>query len=226
MKIAEEFRGWDSTVGDIKREASIRLFASLMENMAMNKKGHKVMRLAIDHKLDETVYQWFIQKRSQDMPFSGPVLCEKAVQLHVGNSVPPFQASRSWLWRFCNRHGIRQLSLQGEKVSLDTSAVEPFKEELQQLLERERLTLTQLYNCDETGLCYRMLLNKTLTSQSEREASAMKKQNHSVTLMSCSNATQPHKLPLLFIGKAENPRCLTKKPCLSIITPRKVRLYT
>ena len=102
MKIAEEFRGWDSTVGDIKREASIRLFASLMENMAMNKKGHKVMRLAIDHKLDETVYQWFIQKRSQDMPFSGPVLCEKAVQLHaqlhVGNSVPPFQASRSWLW--------------------------------------------------------------------------------------------------------------------------------
>ena len=63
----------------------------------------------------------------------------------------------------CNRHGIRQLSFQGEKVSSDTSAVEPFKEELQQLLERKRLTLTQLYNCDETGLCYRMLPNKTLS---------------------------------------------------------------
>ena len=46
------------------------------------------------------------------MLVSRPVLCEKALQLHVqwhmGDSVPPFQASRGWLWRFCNRHGIKQ----------------------------------------------------------------------------------------------------------------------
>ena len=95
-------------------------------------------------------------------------------------------------------------SLQGEKVS---STVEPFKEELQELLERETLTLTQLYNCDETGLCYRMLPNKTLTSRSERQVSAMKKQNNRVTLMACSTATGTYKLPLMFIGKAENPCC-------------------
>ena len=52
-----------------------------------------------------------------------------------------------------------------------------------------------------------MLLNKTLASRSEREASAMKKQKDSTTLMACSNATGTHKLPLMFIGKAENPRC-------------------
>ena len=145
------------------------------------------------------------------MPVSGPVLCEKAVQLHKqlheGSTVPSFQASRGWLWRFCNRHGIRQLSLQGEKVSSNTSCIEPFKEELQQLLERESLTLEQLYNCDETGLCYRMLPNKTLASQSEKEASGIKKQKDRVTLMACSNATGTHKLPLVFIGKAANPRC-------------------
>ena len=73
----------------------------------------------------------FAQKRSQNMPISGPVLCKKAVQLHRqlhnGESVPPFQASRGWLWRFCQCHGIRQLSLLGEKVSSDASTVEPFR---------------------------------------------------------------------------------------------------
>ena len=119
--------------------------------------------------------------------------------------MPPFQASRGWLWHFCQRHGIQQLSLQGEKVSSDTSNIEPFKEELQELLEREALTLEHLYNCDETGLCYRMLPSKTLASMSEKEA--MKKQKDRVTLMACCNATGMHKLPLMFIGKAKNPRC-------------------
>lgn len=180
-KLADEYGIGRLTVGDIKKsEDKIRSFASTMESMAMSKKGRKVMRLADDDRLDKAVYLWFAQKWSQDMPVSGPVLCEKAVQLHEqlheSESVPPFQASRGWLWRFCQRHGIRQLSLQGEKVSSDTSAVEPFKEELQQLLERESLTLEHLYNCDETGLCYRMLPSKTLASRSEKGASGMKKQ--------------------------------------------------
>ena len=179
-KLADEYGIGTSTVGEIKKdEAKIRSFASTMDGMAMSKKGRKVMRLSDDDKLNEAVYQWFVQKWSHDMQVSGPVLCEKAVQLHKqlheGSTVPSFQASRSWLWRFCNRHGIRQLSLQGEKVSSNTSCIEPFKEELQQLLERESLTLEQLYNCDETGLYYRMLPNKTLASRSEKEASGMKK---------------------------------------------------
>lgn len=35
----------------------------------------------------------------------------------------------------------------------------------------------------------------------------MKKQKDRITLMACSNATGTHKLPLMFIGKAANPRC-------------------
>ena len=201
-----------STVGDLKKnEDKIRSFALTMENTAISTKGRKVMRICDDEKLDQAVYMWFVQKRGQDMPVSGPILCEKATelhsQLHEGESVPPFQASRGWLWRFCQRHGIRQLSLQGEKVSADMSAYEPFKEELQELLEREHLTLDQLYNCDETGLLYKVLPNKTLASTSERQASTIKQSKERVTLMTCSNATGMHKLPLLVIGKAENPRC-------------------
>ena len=57
------------------------------------------------------------------------------------------------------------------------------------MLEREVLTLEQLYNCDETGLCYKMLPSKTLASRSEKEASSMKNQKDRVTLMACCNTT-------------------------------------
>ena len=100
-----------------------------MDSMAMSKKGRKVMRLANDDKLDEALYQWFVQKRSQDTPVENSCLSASR-----GRRYPPFQASRGWLGRFCNRHRNRQLSLQGEKVSSDATAVEPFKAELQQLL--------------------------------------------------------------------------------------------
>ena len=74
-----------------------------MDSMEVSKKGCKVMRLAHDVQLDKAVYLWFTQRLSQNMPISGPVLCEKAVQLyktlHKGEALPPFQASRGWLWR-------------------------------------------------------------------------------------------------------------------------------
>ena len=35
----------------------------------------------------------------------------------------------------------------------------------------------------------------------------MKKQKDRITLMACSNSTGSHKLPLMFVGKAANPRC-------------------
>ena len=170
----------------------------------------KIMRMAADDKLDEALYLWFVQKRSQGMPVSGPVLSEKATQLNSkihGDSAPDFKASKGWLWRFCNRHGMRQLSIQGEKLSSDMTAPDPFKEELQTVMENEGLTLENLCNCDET---YRMLPTKTLASRSEMEAPGMKKQKDRITLMACANATGTHRSPLLFVGKAANPRCFKK----------------
>ena len=111
-------------MGDIKTfEAKIRSFASTIDSMGMSKKGHQIMQLADNDKLDEAVYLWFTQKQSQDKPVSEPVLYEKAAQLHKllyeGKSVPPFQASR-----VANviEYGS---SLQGEKVSSDATMVEP-----------------------------------------------------------------------------------------------------
>ena len=37
-----------------------------------------------------------------------------------------FMASQGWLHNFCKRHGIRELALQGEKLSADKAAAEQF----------------------------------------------------------------------------------------------------
>ena len=58
----------------------------------------------------------------------------------------------------------------------------PFKKDLQQAMEKNQITLEQLYNCDETGLYFRSLPAKTLAAQSEKQAAGMKKQKDRVTL--------------------------------------------
>ena len=79
--------------------------------------------------------------------------------------------------------------------------------------------MEQVYNCDETRLCFWMLPEKTLAGRAEKGAPGMKKQKEHVTLMACSNATGSHTLPLMFIGKAANPHCFknVNKSALPVI---------
>ena len=52
-----------------------------MTDLGISKKA-KVIKLGSDSQHDAAVYLWFSQKRSEGTPISGPILCEKAVQLY------------------------------------------------------------------------------------------------------------------------------------------------
>ena len=49
--------------------------------MGMNEKV-KIMKLGDDMKHGEALYIWLKQERMEGTPISGPILCEKAIQLH------------------------------------------------------------------------------------------------------------------------------------------------
>ncbi len=146
---------------------------------------------------------------------TGPILKAKAKDLYTkltesrGESGPmkDFVASDGWLWRFSKRHGIRQLSLQGEKLSADKPAADNFILTFREFVETNGYTLNQIFNCDETGLYYKLLPKKTLASSFEKCADGRKSQKERVTINACSNALGTIKLPLLLIGKSKNPRC-------------------
>ena len=107
--------------------------------------------------LDKTCYTWFMQQRSKVAPISGSLLQEKALQLfptiYRNMNAKSFKASSGWLYRFCCQHGIQGISLQGQFLSADTSAVEDYRTELVKRMENEGYTLNQIFNADQTGLC-------------------------------------------------------------------------
>lgn len=82
--------------------------------------------------LEECLYEWFKRERDRGMQISGPVITAKALVLNLktgGN--PKFSASQGWLHKWKKRHGIREISVQGEKLSSDLEAVEKGKKEFQ-----------------------------------------------------------------------------------------------
>ena len=142
------------------------------------KRSVKVMKLGDDPDLEKAVI-WFRQKRMEGVPISGPLLCEKAVDLyktlHKDAKDSDFVASEGWKWRFCKRHGIRQLSLQGEKMSADSDAASEFIESFPKFFKESCYSLDQIFNCDETGLNFRLPPTKTLAQSSEKSADGRKK---------------------------------------------------
>ena len=134
----------------------------------------------------------------------------KALQLHKklceqrGDAgLEEFTASDGWMWTFSRRHGIRQ----GEKLSANKPAAEEFCGTFQEFVEDNHYTLNQIFNCDETGLYYKLMPQKTLAFSFEKSADGRKTQKDRITINACANASGRIKLPLLLIGKSKNPRC-------------------
>ncbi|KAJ8030305.1 Jerky protein-like-like [Holothuria leucospilota] len=175
-RLAEEMGVGKSTISDIKKTGpKLKEFASNME-LSSSPASKKTMRLSKDSELDDTLSLWFIQKRSEGIPVRGDILKEKALQLNgdLGGD-PGFRASNGWLNRFQNRHGMRFLTIQGEKMSASSNLVGPFKEKFQKFIEEEGLTPDQICNGDDTGLYWRVLPNRTLACGSEILAAGFKK---------------------------------------------------
>ena len=68
-----------------------------------------------------------------------------------------FTASTSWVCRSCKRHNIREVSLQGEKLSADEPASTNFVTEYRAFVQEKDHNLDQIFNCDETGLYCKLL---------------------------------------------------------------------
>lgn len=199
--------GKATITGIKKNRGALTTFASTMDS-ADGVKKRKVMKNAKDKELDDAVSTWFIQRRSLGEPISGPLLCEKSLELNkkLGGS-EDFKASAGWLHNFKLRHGIRELQIHGETLSANSSAAEQFKKTFQSFLEEEGLAREDVYNADETGLNWKSLPRKSLASRQESAARGFKVSKERVTAMTCANADGTHRLPLLLIGKPKKPRC-------------------
>lgn len=196
-----------STISEWKKQREkIEKWSSVLTSPQPSR---KTMKTGEYQKVDDALYLWFTQNRERGIPISGPILKQKAVNLSEELPVieaPDFTASDGWLHRWKKRHGIRELKVCGEKLSADKSAALKFGEHFNELMKQYGLNPEQIYNCDETGLNYKMLPAKSLASKQESGAPGYKRSKERVTILACSNASGTHKLPLLLIGKSAKPR--------------------
>lgn len=208
QKVADHYGVGRRTVGDWKKRrielqewSSSRVTeAGLIDRKSMKESDYK--------KVSEALFIWFTQFRDKGVPISGPILKEKALQFQkdFNEGDADFTASDGWLDRWKKRYGIRQLSICGEKLSSNVQEMEQFKKKFQEFIKLESLTGDQIFNCDETGLNFKMLPTKSLASKTEAAAPGYKRSKERVTILACSNATANHKMSLAMIGKSKNPR--------------------
>lgn len=94
-----------------------------------------------------------------------------------------FTARDGWINSWKNKYGVRQLNISGEKLSADSRYVTDFQEKLGDVVLKLGLTSEQLFNCDETGLQFRMLHTKTWHLPSKKTAPGFKKSKDRVKVI-------------------------------------------
>lgn len=207
--IADELGVSAVTVGDWKRNrAKLESWTSGKNFSPSASTSRSRMKTSEYEKTSEALFVWFCTQRRKGTPISGPILKEKAqfFQQRLKEGEVNFTASSGWLDNWKKRYGVRQLHVSGEKLSADSKSADLFVERLRTIIENEKLTRKQLYNCDETGLNFKMLPDKSLASHDEKSAPGHKMSKERITVLPCSNASGEHKLRLLVIGKSKKPR--------------------
>lgn len=206
-KLATELCVGKATISDWKKNRA-KLEQNCATSSAKSLENRQTMKQSVYTQVDEALFLWFTQEREKGTPLSGPIVQEKAVQLNtLMNGDPSFSASTGWFDRFKKRHGIRQLTITGEKLSSDHNAAQEYLNKFETLITEGSYSPQQIYNADETGLNFRALPTKSLASKAEDHARGFKMSKDRVTLLACSNAAGNHKLPLMLIGNSAKPRC-------------------
>uniref|UniRef100_H3ATC9 HTH CENPB-type domain-containing protein n=1 Tax=Latimeria chalumnae TaxID=7897 RepID=H3ATC9_LATCH len=159
----------------------------------------KKMRLSKDDTVDQALYMWFVQQRSEGAPLSGPLIKTRAEALskRINGEDSTFAASNGWFERWKKRHGINLHSIVGEARSTDLESVASYPAELRQLIADGGYIEEQIYNCDEAEHFY-----KTFASRDDPQKTGYKTSKDRVTLLFCANKT------VLCVGKSKNPQYL------------------
>lgn len=103
----------------IKKESIMQYASKLDSDDGL--KHRKTLRTADNTILEDAVYSWLTERRSIGERISGPLICEKALELNRElNGPSTFKASKGWLKNFKLRHGIRKFPIQNDRIKAET----------------------------------------------------------------------------------------------------------
>ena len=133
-----------------------------MADFEKNGDGERKRSRSTDNEdVNKAVYEWYCLARQRNIPISGPLLQEEALQ--IVKTIDPetkFKASNGWLESFKRRHNLKQMTISGECADVQEETVAGWIERLKILISGYKPE--DVWNTDETGCFYRALPNKSL----------------------------------------------------------------
>ncbi|GBN66044.1 Tigger transposable element-derived protein 4 [Araneus ventricosus] len=114
---------------------------------------------------EKVLVKWFKEAHASNLPVNIELLRDKAVQLSKSFEMVNFSASHGWVEKFKNRHSLATHALSRESASVNEGTVEQWKEDLATLVNGYEPK--NIYNCDKTGLFYKLMPDRTLTFKGE-----------------------------------------------------------
>ena len=119
---------------------------------------------------------------------------------------PEFMASRGWFAGFRRRSGIHNVTRHGDAASSNKEAADAFVAEFASLIRSEGYLPQQIFNCDETGLFWKKMPNRTYITAEEKALPGHKPMKDRLTVLLCANASGDCKVKPLVVYHSENPR--------------------
>ncbi|KAH8021388.1 hypothetical protein HPB51_015568 [Rhipicephalus microplus] len=166
--------------------------------------GNKKVAAAAFPDVDKAVFVWFYEQRANRVPLSAKILQQKILNFASILEHDQFRASVGWLGRFKAWHDIMAKAISGEAATVDPVTASLWLLTNKQVLDQYRPC--GVYNADETGLFFQLLLSKTLDLKGQKLHGG-KHSKQRVTTLLCCNMDGTDKQPLLVIGQSEKPRC-------------------
>lgn len=176
------------------------------------------LRTSLHEKMENLLMVWVKEKQLQGGTLTQSIICEKARVIYGDllkqiphsstndESEDSFKASRGWFDNFKKRTGIHSVVRHGEAASSDVNAAEAYIKTFSELIEAKGYIPQQVFNCDETGLFWKKMPNRTYITAEEKAMPGHKPMKDRLTLLLCANASGDCKIKPLLVYHSENPR--------------------
>ncbi|CAG8609662.1 3925_t:CDS:2 [Gigaspora rosea] len=154
-------------------------------------------------KLELAMNVWIEQVTIHGIIISDSLIKKKSHQFAKEFGIPEesFTFSNGWVTKFKKRNGLRKIIMHSEAASAPLENLPTERTKLRELLSQ--YNPDDIYNADETGLFYRLLLNQMI---SKKAIAGKKKDKSRITILLCANSTGSDKFRSLVIGSSKKPR--------------------
>lgn len=186
-------------------------------DVAKGVKAITKQRSQLMEEMEKLLLVWITEKQIAGDRVSEFIISQKALQLYgdltknnPGTSAETFKGSHGWFEKFKKRSGIHNVLRHGEAASANAEAAEKFISDFADYIDAEGFVPQQVFNCDETGLFWKKMPNRTFITQEEKRLPGHKPMKDRLTLLLCGNASGDFKLKPLLVYHSENPRAFKR----------------